>query len=75
MNKVPAVLAACCIYIACQQCEIPRTFIAIRVLTETSSLEFRQSVRKSFEIIQKFIFETKCSCLRAFSMFPYRNIQ
>ncbi|TGO25284.1 hypothetical protein BPAE_0083g00160 [Botrytis paeoniae] len=66
MNELPAVLVACCIYIACQQCEIPRTFIAIRVLTETSSLEFRQSVRKSFEIIQKYIFETRCSCLRAF---------
>ncbi|KAF7929390.1 uncharacterized protein EAE98_005308 [Botrytis deweyae] len=66
MNKVLAVLVACCIYIACQQCKIPRTFIAIRVLTETSSLEFKQSVRKSFEIIQKYIFETKCSCLRAF---------
>ncbi|KAF7906703.1 hypothetical protein EAF00_000982 [Botryotinia globosa] len=66
MDKVPAVLAACCIYIACRQCEIPRTFIAIRVLTETSSLEYRQSVAKSFEIIQKYIVETKCSCLRAF---------
>ncbi|TGO13730.1 hypothetical protein BTUL_0064g00310 [Botrytis tulipae] len=66
MDKVPAVLVACCIYIACRQSEIPRTFIAIRVLTETSSLEFRQSVRKSFEIIQKYIVETKCSCLRAF---------
>ncbi|TGO65830.1 hypothetical protein BOTNAR_0074g00030 [Botryotinia narcissicola] len=66
MDKVPAVLVACCIYIACRQCKIPRTFIAIRVLTETSSLEFRQSVRKSFEIIQKYIVDTKCSCLRAF---------
>ncbi|TGO33299.1 hypothetical protein BHYA_0254g00140 [Botrytis hyacinthi] len=75
MDKVRAVLVACCIYIACQQCEIPRNFIAIRVLTETSSLDFRQSVRKSFEIIQKYIVETKCSCLRAFSMFPCRNLQ
>ncbi|TGO60935.1 hypothetical protein BCON_0031g00120 [Botryotinia convoluta] len=66
MDKVLAVLVACCIYIACQQCKIPRTFIAIRVLTETSSLEFRQSVRRSFEIIRKYINETKCSCLRAF---------
>ncbi|KAF7893238.1 uncharacterized protein EAF02_000776 [Botrytis sinoallii] len=31
MNKVLAVLVACCIYIACQQCKIPRTFIAIRI--------------------------------------------
>ncbi|ATZ46039.1 hypothetical protein BCIN_01g07160 [Botrytis cinerea B05.10] len=38
MDKLPAVLVACCIYIACQQCKIPRTFIAIRVFTETSSL-------------------------------------
>ncbi|KAF5878043.1 uncharacterized protein Bfra_000210 [Botrytis fragariae] len=66
MNELQAVLVACCIYIACRQCEIPRTFIAIRVLTKTSSLEFRQSVRESFRIIQKYIFETKCSCLRAF---------
>ncbi|TGO91069.1 hypothetical protein BPOR_0040g00130 [Botrytis porri] len=68
MDELPVVLVACCIYIACQQYKIPRTFIAIRVLTETSSLEFRQSVRRSFEIIQKYIFETKCSCLRAFTL-------
>ncbi|KAF7959083.1 hypothetical protein EAE96_002600 [Botrytis aclada] len=43
MDKVPEILVACCIYIACQQCNIPRTFIAIRVLTETSSLEFQCS--------------------------------
>ncbi|TEY86400.1 hypothetical protein BOTCAL_0009g00270 [Botryotinia calthae] len=66
MDKLPAVLVACCIYIACQQCKISRTFIAIRVLTETSSLKFHQSVRKSFQIIQKYIDETKCSCFRAF---------
>ncbi|KAF7856126.1 hypothetical protein EAF04_010079 [Stromatinia cepivora] len=66
MGKLQALLVACCIYIACRQCNISRTFIAIRILTNTSSSEYKESIRKSFEVLWEFRNDKNCSCLRAF---------
>ncbi|KAJ8070529.1 hypothetical protein OCU04_000903 [Sclerotinia nivalis] len=70
MGKLQALLVACCIYIACRQCNISRTFVAIRILTNTLSSEYKESIRKSFEILWEFRNDTNCSCLRAFRAPP-----
>ncbi|APA07101.1 predicted protein [Sclerotinia sclerotiorum 1980 UF-70] len=67
MGKLQALLVALCIYTACQQCNFSRTFTAIRILTNTLSSEYEESIDKSLEILREFRIETQCSCLRTFT--------
>ncbi|CAD6447954.1 32334136-4381-4879-8025-6bf397f79f11 [Sclerotinia trifoliorum] len=70
MGKLQALLVACCIYIACQQCNFSRTFTAIRILTNTLSSAYKESIPKSLEVLWEFRNDTNCSCLRAFRTPP-----
>ncbi|KAB8302979.1 hypothetical protein EYC80_006289 [Monilinia laxa] len=70
VGKLQEILIACCIYIACQQYDIPRTFKEIRVLTGTSKSEYKEAIGQAFKFLQDFISITKCSCLKNFRIPP-----